>query len=107
MGVMVTSDESSVCQQGGDYDGNGYSTNDKSQTSDEWVGGPGTTVDDRGLVQEFPGFLTGWTWTLVTTVTYDGIPGSCPYESNGDGNDFGYLTKWTTKVGVVLKWCRR
>lgn len=59
--------------------------------------------DDRRFVRRTSGFLVGWTWEIVVTVVCDGVPGSCPYESDDDGEDPELLPGWITRVEVVYE----
>lgn len=67
----------------------------------------GDDVDDREIVRWSSRFLTGRIWTIVIAITCQGVLGSYPYESDGDGGGPGFLTGWTVEVDVILKWCRR
>lgn len=54
-----------------------------------------------------PGSYLVQTWTIVITSTYYGTSGPLTYESDGDGGDPRFLTRWTVTTGVILKWCRK
>lgn len=69
--------------------------------------GSGDDSGDRGLFWWSSGFLVGRTCTIVVTVVYNGTPGSYACEPNGEGGDPGFLTGWTTRIRVILKWCRK